>query len=405
MKILLLYLTNPYRTQGASSNRFKGLIKGLVENGHEVTVGVVGGLLQKGEEVDSLKGQPNYEGRLKVIYLSKANHYNGIIGRLNTYFLEGFYHQVAKRRFKNLLKEEFDILWLTRPAESISLYLDCKSAVKCKTFIELNEFFDIYKESGATGNCLQKRKAIKDSKIFVEGIKSIDLFAIMTQTLYNFYQSMAKPDAKFMHLPMTVDLSRFHIEKGEVEYLKPYIAFTGTMNNQKDGVDILIKAFAKVADKYPTLHLYLAGFWHYDVPMQKKMILDFGLKERIHYLGVLKSDVIPIFVKNAEVLALSRPDSHQAQGGFPTKLGEYLATGNPVCVTKVGEISNYLVDNENAFMATPGDVYSFANALDRALSDKINALKVGAAGRKVAEENFDAAVQVKRLIEFLVANK
>ena len=49
------------------------------------------------------------------------------------------------------------------------------------------------------------------------------------------------------------------------------------------------------------------------------------------------------------MLVLARPDNIQAKGGFPTKLGEYLATGNPVVVTKVGEIPNYLIDGVNAF--------------------------------------------------------
>ena len=103
-------------------------------------------------------------------------------------------------------------------------------------------------------------------------------------------------------------------------------------------------------------------------------------------------------------MALSRPDSHQAQGGFPTKLGEYLATGNPVCVTSVGEIPDYLKDNLSAFMARPGDVDSFADALDRAVCDETNAKKVGVNGRKVAEECFNDEIQAKKLSEFLKEN-
>ncbi len=59
------------------------------------------------------------------------------------------------------------------------------------------------------------------------------------------------------------------------------------------------------------------------------------------------------------------PDSKQAQGGFPTKLGEYLATGNPVCATTVGEIPDYLVDGESVYFAVPGSVDSFADAMLR----------------------------------------
>lgn len=399
MNILLLRNYNPYIESGASANRFRDLVDGLCREGHCVTIGVTGGFLKRKE--DSFKcNQPN----LDVVYLSKANHYHGVMGRLNTYFFDGFHCALAKRRLKHLMKNNFELLWLTNHGDVLKLFNGCFSGFSGKSFIELNEFNDIYKEESG-GNFLQRRKGTKNNQIFLETIGKIDIFGVMTNTLITHYKVLAKPEAKFMHLPMTVDLSRFdNVSSSEDNYLKPYIAFTGTMNHKKDGVDVLIKAFSKIADKYPALHLYLAGFWHYDVTKQEDLITSFGLKERVHYVGVLNRDQIPPFVCNANLLALSRPDSHQAQGGFPTKLGEYLATGNPVCVTKVGEIPNYLEDNVSAFMAEPGDVDSFADAMDRALRDETNAKRVGANGRKVAQENFDAEKQAKRLSQFLIDN-
>ena len=107
---------------------------------------------------------------------------------------------------------------------------------------------------------------------------------------------------------------------------------------------------------------------------------------------------------NANVLALARPDSHQAQGGFPTKLGEYLATGKPVCVTSVGEISDYLKDNISAFIAEPGNVDSFIDALNRVLCNAKHAEYVGLNGKIVAEKEFSIDIQSKRLATFLNEN-
>ena len=398
MNILLLRQYNPYLESGASGNRFCGLVDGLCLEGHSVTIGSVGGL-QKQNELSHKCEKPN----LQIVYLSKANHYDGIKGRLNTYFFYGLHLLNAKRKLKQLLKHEYDIVWLTNNGDVLRLYDSCLKKFEGKSFIELNEFNDIYKEE-KQGNFLQNRKAIRDSELLLESLAKIDLFAVMAKTLLNYYQGLAKPEARFLHLPMTVDLSRFSGVTTEVEYKKPYIAFAGTMTNHKDGVDVLIKSFAKIADRYPAYHLYLAGFWHYDVPMQEKLIAGYGLQKRIHYIGTLNRDQIPPFICNASVLALSRPDSHQAQGGFPTKLGEYLATGNPVCVTKVGEIPDYLEDNVSAFMAEPGDVDSFADAMDRALRDTENAKLVGAKGKEVAERVFNAEIQAKRLSEFLMEN-
>lgn len=395
MKILLLRQYNPFVEAGASANRFRGLIEGLRALGHTVDVAVIGGCISPNEKNVSGEG---------VLYLSRANHYSYWQSRLNTYLFDSIHTKAAVCRLKHLDLLLYDIVWVTKSAAVLNCYLSVKEKINAKSFIELNEFNDIYKGKGNTGNILQRLKGSQSNSVFKDAVESIDLFGVMTKTLLQYYRSLAKPEAKFLHLPMTVDLSRFENVGDTAEYSKPYIAFTGTFNNAKDGVDVLIKAFAKIADKYPALNLYLAGFWHYDVPGQEALIKQFGLGSRVHYLGTLNRDQIPTFVCNASVLALSRPDSHQAQGGFPTKLGEYLATGNPVCVTKVGEIPDYLEDNVSAFMAEPGDVDSFADALDRALSDRENAERVGLNGRKVAEENFDAKLQSERLVRFLEEN-
>lgn len=392
MNILLLREYNPFVENGASANRFQGLVEGLRIRGVNVDVAVVGGVVNSTELKECHQG---------VIYLSRSNRYSYWQARLNKYIFNNLHKRIAKRRFNRLDLSKYDYIWLTNSSTVFDVFYGSGKSATSKTFMELNEFQDIHKEEGHTGNFLQRIYGSKSENSFLDVVSRIDCFAIMTRTLMEHYRKMAKIDARFVHLPMTVDLKRFKNVPGTSAYKKPYVAFTGTFNNAKDGVDVLIKSFGKIAAKYPDLHLYLAGFWHYDVPMQEKLIKELGLTGRVTYLGVLDKEQVPAFVCNADLLVLSRPDSHQAQGGFPTKLGEYLATGNPVCVTKVGEIPDYLEDNVSAFMATPGDADSFANAMDRALSNPENAKKIGLAGRRVAEKSFNLEIQSDKLCQFL----
>ena len=392
MKILLLLEYNPFVKNGASANRFQGLVQGLRVRGVNVDVAVVGGVVNSTELKDYHQG---------VIYLSRSNRYSYWQARLNKYVFNNVHKYIAKRRFNRLDLTKYDYIWLTNSSTVFDVFYGSGKSVSCKTFMELNEFQDIHKEEGHTSNFLQRVYGSKSEKSFLNVVSKVDCFAIMTKTLMEHYRKMAKPDARFVHLPMTVDLKRFQNVPETVAYRKPYIAYTGTFNNAKDGVDVLIKSFGKIAAQYPDLHLYLAGFWHYDVPMQEKLVNELGLTDRVTYLGVLYKEQVPAFVCNADLLVLSRPDSHQAQGGFPTKLGEYLATGNPVCVTKVGEIPDYLEDNVSAFLATPGDADSFADAMDRALRNPENAKTVGLAGRRVAEKSFNLEIQSDKLCQFL----
>ena len=59
-----------------------------------------------------------------------------------------------------------------------------------------------------------------------------------------------------------------------------------------------------------------------------ELIENLGVKNSVIFTGIVSAAEIPQILKNATVLALDRPDSLQAQCGFPTKLGEYLLTEN-----------------------------------------------------------------------------
>jgi glycosyltransferase involved in cell wall biosynthesis len=278
-----------------------------------------------------------------------------------------------------------------------------KAHGELKLMMEINEYNDIWDvyitNRSQKKNCMQFNHYLSKT-IFPQ----LDICLVMTESLLKYYSQFPNinPKIAFLKLPMTVDLYRFEDVPNKFNLEKPYIAYCGSSSFYKDGVDILIKSFAEVSSEYFDLKLYIAAFWEKDGPKMMRLIHDTGLEDKIIYLGIVNRDEIPPLIMNAKILALPRPDSRQAQGGFPTKLGEYLASGNPVCITRIGEITDYLVDNESAFIAEPGDIESFINALKRVLSDEVNAKRVGKNGRKVAEMHFNMDVQAGRLYNFLI---
>lgn len=402
MHILLIRNLNPFYESSADANRFSGLLKGLMERGVKVTILVIRGYNNWKEFKQN--GIPTGYSKLNVNYTCTVFNNNIWFRRINSFILGKLISVINARYFHKYMRLPYDYIWITKDVSILQGFLNNYGDITAKSMMELNEFHDIHMSAGAIGNAFQLANANATDILFRSAVAKVDIFAIMTKTLIEHYRKMAKREAKFTHIQMTVDLQRFENLASSNVYKKPYIAFTGTFNNAKDGVDILIKAFGKIANKYPEYHLYLAGFWHYDVPMQEKLIEELNLKNRVSYLGVLDKEHIPLFLANSELLVLSRPDSHQAQGGFPTKLGEYLATGKPVCVTKVGEIPNYLQDNINAFMADPGNVDSFADAMDRALGNPVNAKLVALRGKSVAETEFNLQIQSDKLFNFLQEN-
>ena len=101
------------------------------------------------------------------------------------------------------------------------------------------------------------------------------------------------------------------------------------------------------------------------------------------------------------MLVLARPTNIVADAGFPSKLTEYLSTGKPVLVTRVGDIPLYLKDRENAFLSDPDSAEAFAIELRYILNNYEFALEVGGNGKRLTETIFNYNYQAKRMLEFI----
>ena len=401
IKIVIVIETNPFYQNTASANRWRTLIEGLAKQNVDIML-----LITEGYNNIAEFKQLKFSGSIKNVkyrYLNYIFHNNIWLRRINNYLLLPLIYPYMQKRVQRILKNSnADIIWTSSSLQSFTLAVALrKQHVKAKLFLEMNEFLDISRYN--KGRAIHKKQGT-DRQYYFESkaFYSYDLMALMTKTLIKHYEKFPGPGPKLLHLPMTVDLERF---KGNIEPLndfkQPYIAFVGVMNDAKDGVNILIKAFAKIHKQFPYYKLYLIGGWNYDTPGHLKLIKEYNLEDKVFWKGEFSRDKIPRIIKNASLLVLPRPDSKQAQGGFPTKLGEYLATGNPICATTVGEIPDYLKDNESVFFAKPGSVDSFAEAMVRALSDPERAKKIGQNGKKIAERYFNKDIQAKKLYQFL----
>ena len=237
--------------------------------------------------------------------------------------------------------------------------------------------------------------------------KFYDGLLVISQILINYLKPKIRKRGAILHVPMTVDFERFQNLTSNSKINKTNITYIGTLNFIKDGVDILIKAFAKIITDYKDIKLCLIGDPESEDIKKtiQNIINDFNLNDKVILKGRVNSDLIPQLLFDSKILVIARPSSLQAEGGFPCKLGEYLATSNPVIVTDVGEISEYLVDGVSAFIAEPDSVNSFAEKLIYVLEHPELAKKVGLQGKNVAYEKFNSNKQATNIINFISSLK
>lgn len=230
--------------------------------------------------------------------------------------------------------------------------------------------------------------------------KLFDGLIVMTKPLMEYFQPKVRKNCKLFEMPMTVDTERFNIDKSSSDY-GDYIAYCGNMAGNKDGVINLVIAFNQASSRIDGIKLLLIGGsdsqHDLDVIVEK---VEQTKNHNIVLYGKATREQMPALLKNAKALALARPSSLQSTGGFPTKLGEYLATGNPVVVTSVGDIPLYL-NKTNAFVVPPDDNGAFADALCEVFMNYDEALKRAKQGQELALSVFSSKKQSERLNTFL----
>jgi glycosyltransferase involved in cell wall biosynthesis len=392
LKIAALF-ENAFPVSGAGSNRLLSIAKGICESGHKVTVYCV----RPSERIPNIVNKDVkgiYDG---VEYLYPANTTiwpESKIGRLRISLVSVLMtwrilsHSNKREKYDVILSYSYDIFqntvfWLFSKFHRIK-------------FAYLVDEFPYTVLTPSRHNFLFKWYEVKIM------YKFFDIIFPMTMPLYNYISDKKRRDAKIEIIPMTVEPERFEYVTTKNVALEPYFAYAGFFGGDKDGVNILIEAFAKVVKNHKRLLLYVIGYGRQEDQDKLNQIVKINQVEtQVIFTGKIHRDEIPKYLCNALGLVLARPDNVQAKGGFPTKLGEYLATGRPVIVTKVGEIPAYLTDNENAFLAEPGSVDSFAQKMVEVIENPAKANQVGLNGRKFVYDVFNYKVQSNRIIQFL----
>lgn len=139
----------------------------------------------------------------------------------------------------------------------------------------------------------------------------------------------------------------------------------------------LIRAFGLLAQRLPQLTLLLVG----DGPLRpalEEQVRQAGLHGRVRFLGA--SDDVPSLLAAADAFVLS---SHFE--GNPLSVMEALAAGLPVVASAVGGVPELITDGENGLLAAPGDDAGLAWAVERLVSEKGLAQRLGRAASARSE--------------------
>lgn len=239
------------------------------------------------------------------------------------------------------------------------------------------------------------------TQYFKDCSNATGVITISTSLKRLFSENGVKND-KISIVNMIADENRFKNVVPQ-KYANPYFGYCGTISTFKDGVDILIKAFCEVAERYHDIDLRIAGTFanKKDEEIIMKLVNDFNLLNRIIFMGVVPASEMPAFLSGASAVVLSRLDNIQAKNGFPGKLGEYLLSKSPAIVTAVGDIPLFVKDQINGLIVNPNDVDAFAEKMNWVIEHPNEAKIIGEKGAELAHQEFNYLTESKKLVSFM----
>jgi len=217
-----------------------------------------------------------------------------------------------------------------------------------------------------------------------------DGLVVISHYLMERYRKKLSGNIPMLLMPIAAHVGT---EQEKVAFGDPVkIVYSGSFGN-KDGVDNLIDAFINKRESIPEAQLFLTGKGQNAEKYRQKVEGE----EQINFVGYLDDDAFYQFLSDADILCMTRVGSDYANAGFPFKLGEYLATGNPVIASKVGDVPRYLKDREDALLVEPDDVTAISDALEYSVRNPSTVLEMGRNGRNKCRQYFDPTANAAEL--------
>lgn len=225
---------------------------------------------------------------------------------------------------------------------------------------------------------------------------------VISEYLERYFAPRMRRGARTLLVPILVDVERFSVGPPWSQDAPRYIAYAGELSKSK-GVHDLVSAFAALAAEFPDVTLKVSGYPNPPAYKDRltRLIRELGLGSRVEFVGVVPQRDFPRLLSDATVLVVPHSSGTFSEAAFPTKLGEYLASGTPTVATRVGEVERYVRDRVDLYLVPPENPAALAASLRHVLCNREEAAQVGLRGRETAKESFDCRAHGRRLLEFI----
>jgi glycosyltransferase involved in cell wall biosynthesis len=159
------------------------------------------------------------------------------------------------------------------------------------------------------------------------------------------------------------------------------------------GVDVLAKAFVRVAANHPDVTLILLGAGSQGAQI-RQILMNGTVLDRVHFGGQIRQNDLPRWYRMADLYV-----SPSHVDGSSVSLLEALASGLPCLVSDIPGNREWIVDGENGWLFQDGDASDLAEKISYAIQYRRSLKTMGEAARRTAEQKADWKKNFGKLLE------
>lgn len=187
-----------------------------------------------------------------------------------------------------------------------------------------------------------------------------------------------------------VDLDKFKSVPKQSNNGQFAIGVIGRLEPQK-GHKYFLEAVSLLDDRFNDVNFLIVGEGSLKEELYK-YCKDLGIEQRVRFLGY-REDIVSVI---AEMDLVILPSLYE---GFPLVILEAQAMGKSVVATNVDGIPEAVINNKTGLIVPPKDSQALKSAIEIFLNNRELGIKMGCAGRKNIEENFDMKKQIEQIQE------
>ena len=188
--------------------------------------------------------------------------------------------------------------------------------------------------------------------------------------------------AEFRVVPNTVDTGVFHPGDEKRSPASPTQLVNVAFHVEVKALDVLLRAFAVVAEYRPELKLTMIGEGPL-TPDLMELAAGLGVAERVHFVGNAKSPAIADILRSSDLFVLSSLSEN-----MPLAVIEAMCCGLPIAATNVGGVPEAV--GEFGELAPPNDPKGLAAAIESVLADYDRFDRVDIARRSASRFSFES---------------